>query len=84
MEKHVRKALATVASAGAAAVAKVPSKPFYWSKHGKIMVLSVDDDPTNQMVIENLLTPAGYVVSPCRHPPTHDMARLVLHPLHLL
>ncbi len=26
------------------------------------MVLSVDDDPINQMVVENLLTPEGYKV----------------------
>lgn len=26
------------------------------------MVLSVDDDPINQMVVENLLSPEGYKV----------------------
>lgn len=29
---------------------------------GAPLVLSVDDDPINQMVVENLLTPEGYEV----------------------
>eukprot|EP00798_Chlamydomonas_sp_ICE-L_P018006 gene18006-24415_t len=37
-------------------------KPFYRAVHGGCMVLSVDDDPINQMVVDNLLTPAGYTV----------------------
>lgn len=30
------------------------------------MVLSVDDDPINQMVVENLLSPEGYKVEQVR------------------
>jgi len=37
-------------------------KPFYREKHGGCMVLSVDDDPINQMVVDNLLSPEGYKV----------------------
>ncbi|GIL91806.1 hypothetical protein Vretifemale_19399 [Volvox reticuliferus] len=37
-------------------------KPFYREKYGGCMVLSVDDDPINQMVVENLLSPEGYKV----------------------
>ncbi|GAX78845.1 hypothetical protein CEUSTIGMA_g6283.t1 [Chlamydomonas eustigma] len=37
-------------------------KQFYREKHGSCMVLSVDDDPINQMVVENLLVPDGYKV----------------------
>eukprot|EP00750_Incisomonas_marina_P005940 INCI14243.3.p1 GENE.INCI14243.3~~INCI14243.3.p1 ORF type:complete len:1026 (+),score=190.52 INCI14243.3:229-3306(+) len=33
--------------------------------HGSIEVLSVDDNPINQMVIKNILTPAGYTVTTC-------------------
>lgn len=31
----------------------------------EIEILSVDDDPVNQMVVENLLTPLGYIVTTC-------------------
>ncbi|EFJ46446.1 hypothetical protein VOLCADRAFT_93268 [Volvox carteri f. nagariensis] len=34
----------------------------YMEKYGGCMVLSVDDDPINQMVVENLLSPEGYKV----------------------
>eukprot|EP00798_Chlamydomonas_sp_ICE-L_P018023 gene18023-24435_t len=37
-------------------------KPFYREVHGGCMVLSVDDDPINQMVVDNLLAPEGYVI----------------------
>ncbi|KAG2487120.1 hypothetical protein HYH03_014233 [Edaphochlamys debaryana] len=37
-------------------------KPFYRERFGGCMVLSVDDDPINQMVVENLLAPEGYKV----------------------
>ena len=37
-------------------------KPFYREKNGSCMVLSVDDDPINQMVVESLLVPDGYKV----------------------
>eukprot|EP00798_Chlamydomonas_sp_ICE-L_P018021 gene18021-24433_t len=37
-------------------------RPFYLEMHGSCMILSVDDDPINQMVVENLLEPEGYVV----------------------
>ncbi len=30
--------------------------------NGGCMVLSVDDDPINQMVVDNLLAPEGYMV----------------------
>ena len=31
----------------------------------EIEILSVDDDPVNQMVVENLLVPLGYKVATC-------------------
>ncbi|KAG2440769.1 hypothetical protein HXX76_003625 [Chlamydomonas incerta] len=37
-------------------------KPFYRERNGGCMVLSVDDDPINQLVVENLLLPEGFKV----------------------
>lgn len=39
--------------------------PTYSELHdGQIEILSIDDDPVNQMVIEGLLVPQGYIVTP--------------------
>lgn len=38
-------------------------KPFYREVHGRCMILSVDDDPINQMVVDNLLAPEGYLIN---------------------
>lgn len=39
-----------------------PERKLHREMFGTCMVLSVDDDPINQMVVENLLTPEGYTV----------------------
>jgi CheY-like chemotaxis protein len=44
---------------GSSSMRRLPS---HFELTGKIEVLSVDDDPVNQMVVENLLQPHGYVV----------------------
>ena len=37
------------------------SRPFFHDKNPeKYLVLSVDDDPVNQMVVDNLLSPEGF------------------------
>ncbi len=37
-------------------------KSSFRKKGGKVRVLSVDDDPVNQLVIQNLLAPEGYEI----------------------
>jgi CheY-like chemotaxis protein len=44
---------------GGSSVKRLPS---HFEKTGKVEVLSVDDEPVNQMVVENLLQPHGYKV----------------------
>lgn len=43
----------------------VAQSPCHYDIYGKIEIMSVDDDPINQMVIENLLQPYGYVLTIC-------------------
>lgn len=39
--------------------------PSHRDLFGKYEILSVDDNPINQMVIQNILTPAGYAIATC-------------------
>ncbi|KAG1677387.1 hypothetical protein FOA52_010767 [Chlamydomonas sp. UWO 241] len=51
-------------SGGAATAAFHDVKKFHHVVHGTPLVLSVDDDPINQMVIEDLLSNEGYKIVP--------------------
>ncbi len=53
-----------------------PKKPFHREKHHSCMVLSVDDDPINQMVVDNLLTPEHYTVGGMFHTRTRAHASI--------
>ena len=46
-------------------------KPTHMEEYGNTLILSVDDEPTNHLVIEEALESAGYKVGHCCCSPLH-------------